>query len=59
MYVKFFMVIDNKHTYKFCMKYWYMVMMHIFEVTFGKLNMVGIFVTRNYAQKWFSELYYH
>jgi hypothetical protein len=36
-----------------------MMMMCIFDNTYGKLNMVGIFVTGNYTQKWFSELYYH
>jgi hypothetical protein len=35
-----------------------MMMICIFDNTCGKLNMVGIFMIGNYAQKWFSELCY-
>lgn len=63
--MNFLMLIDNKHTYKFCMTVVYIsvisnaLMMGIFEVIFGKFNVVTIFVTVNYVQKWIVKLYYY
>jgi hypothetical protein len=54
---------DHKHAHKFCRKYCLHVNSYkhsdgeIFEDILGKINVVRIYIRRNYAQKWITKLY--
>jgi hypothetical protein len=47
----------NSRTYFYTLQITNMVMVQIFDIIYGKLNVVRIFISGSFAQKWITESY--